>query len=420
MKVGIDVQVRPGEHGGLAPALSSLLASLGTLDGSDEYLVIVRDGEARDWLSPLAANQRFVDYPAEAKPSRLQLAVGRRVRDWLGIPERGPHVPVSDGFYARAGCDVVHFPSWRYTICNRPTVYNPHDLQHVHFPQFFSPGTIARLETTFRAACQLSHTIIVNSQWVKADVERQYAVAPDKVQIIPEAPSTAWTRAPSADDLERVRRQYRIAPGFAFYPAVSWPHKNHFRLLEGVARLVALGRDVRVVCCGARDRQHHPLLEARVAELALGDRVRFLGFVPQDDLPSLYRLSACLILPTLFEANSLPMFEAWRERTPVISSNVTALPQQAGPAALLFDPYDVDAIASALDRGLHDRDLRERLRAEGERRLADFDWSRTARAYRAVYRRAAGQSLSDDDRELLAWDWMRDPPGRGVMSASPA
>ncbi|WP_293677680.1 glycosyltransferase, partial [uncultured Phenylobacterium sp.] len=142
-------------------------------------------------------------------------------------------------------------------------------------------------------------------------------------------------------------------------------------------------------------------------ELKLEDQVRFLGFVSPTELRCLYSMAGCLVLPTLFEANSLPIFEAWSEGLPVVSSDVTALPEQVGDAGLLCDPFEPASIARAIEQALFDQTLREDLIARGRRRLADFDWNRTARAYRAVYRKASGQRLSAEDARLLQWDWMR-------------
>jgi glycosyltransferase involved in cell wall biosynthesis len=158
-----------------------------------------------------------------------------------------------------------------------------------------------------------------------------------------------------------------------------------------------------------------PEVEKRVAELKLGPQVKFLGFVPDEELRCLYRLSQFLVLPTLFEASSLPMFEAWFEGVPVASSNATALPDQALDAALFFDPLDVSAIADAISRMATDANLRRELIERGHRRLQDFDRERTAKAYRAVYRRAAGFPLTDEDRLLLSWDWMRNPEKNGSL-----
>jgi glycosyltransferase involved in cell wall biosynthesis len=166
---------------------------------------------------------------------------------------------------------------------------------------------------------------------------------------------------------------------------------------------------VPLVCTGSAHDRYWPQIEARIAELGLADQVRFLGFVPTQDLRALYRLARCLVLPTLFEANSLPIFEAWLEGTPVACSNATALPEQVMDAGLLFDPFDHIAMADAIARLATDPEVCKDLRDKGRQRLQDFDWQRTAKAYRAVYRRAAGRTLSAEDKALLDWNWMRDP-----------
>ena len=199
---------------------------------------------------------------------------------------------------------------------------------------------------------------------------------------------------------------------FAFYPAVTWPHKNHLRLLEALAALRDRGVLVPLVCTGYREATHWPQIEARVRELNLDNQVQFLGIVPAQQLRAIYRLARFVVIPTLFEAASAPVFEAWNEGVPVACSTVTSLPQQVGDAALLFDPTSVEGIAAALVRMVTDESLRSTLVASGRRRLQDFSWERTARAYRALYRRAAGRRLTDEERVLLGWDWMAHPNPR--------
>jgi len=417
VNVAIDVSVTPEVSGGIASALRSLVSALGALsDGPEEYTIVVGTREQLDWLSPLGPNQRCVMRPSSRKHRILRpvLPAVRRLQNWLGSPRHWPEVPLSDGFFESLGCDVIHFPTQTFTLCALPSVYNPHDLQHLHYPQFFNASELAWRETVYRAGCHFAQTVIVNSQWVKEDITRQYAVPPTKVQVIPEAPSTQSDPLPSTDDIARFMAKYRLQDGFALYPSVSWPHKNHLRLLDALAYLRdRRGLRVPLVCTGAPDSQFFPRIESRIADLFLTDQVRFLGFVPQPDLRTVYRCARLLVLPTLFEANSLPIFEAWLEGTPVACSNVTALPEQVMDAALLFDPFDHEAIANAVSQLFTDDQLRDRMRERGHSRLKDFDWARTAKAYRAVYRRCAGQQLSEEDCSLLAWDWMREP-GRSL------
>lgn len=434
LRIALNAQLDPDKgSGGVAQALIGLVTALGKLsDGSEEY-VIIGPQQGRDWLSPyLGLRQRVVSRPRSVEPvesgSRLFQRLKRiahPLRSMLGNawyrllppppppPRRWPEVPISDGFYENLECDVIHFPFQHFVLCALPTIYNPHDLQHLHYPQFFTPSTIAWRETIYPAACHLANTVVVGSDWVKQDVVRHYRVDPNKIQVIPWAPPTLAYQKPSPSTLATVKDQYELHQPFVFYPAMTWEHKNHLRLLEALALLRDdEGLVVRLVCTGYCHPDHWPRIEDHLRTLNLNAEVQFLGMVPPEDLRAIYRLAQFVVVPTLFEAASGPVFEAWQEGVPVACSTVTSLPQQAGDAALLFDPFSVGEIAGALRRMATDEHLRAELRRKGELRLQDFSWERTAKAYRAVYRRATGSPLTDEDHLLLSWDWMRDPrPG---------
>lgn len=419
IKVAIDARVTPGVAGGVAQAILSLVHGVGALsDGADTYSVIVESEEQAAWLQPfLGPSQRLV-IKARSRESRNRERLvralsplrpaARRLRSLLSVGSGAwPEVPVSDGFYEALGCDVVHFPHQSFVLCALPSVYNPHDLQHLHYPQFFTPGLIAWREMVYPAGCRFARTVVVGSQWIKDDLSRQYRVVADKVQVIPEAPLTHLHPDPSADNLDEVRRTYGLERSFALYPAVTWPHKNHLRLLEALAVLRdERGLRVPLVCTGAPYDPFWPRVQARVDELNLRSQVKFLGFVPDKDLRTIYRLAEFLVLPSLFEASSLPIFDAWVEGTPVACSNAAALPDQVLDAALMFDPSRVESIADAVAKMALDGELRAALQERGHARRRDFDPQRTARAYRAVYRRAAGVELTEEEQWLLEWDWM--------------
>ena len=412
MRVGIIVDVEPGIHGGIATALRSLITALGKLEGPETYVLIVESQTQIDWLSPLASNQMFELRPAlteSAVKKGIRLAKGA-VKKALGRDGRAswPVVPVSDGYLESLGLDVLHQPTQGFTYCAIPTVYNPHDLQHLHYPQFFDIADLTWRETIYRAACRTSQAIIVNSQWIKDDVVAQFAVSPDKVQIIPEAAPTQLLAEVSDEDKAATRAKYALPERYIFYPNNTWPHKNHLRLFEAMAWLRdEKGTTVPLVSTGARHEPSREKLDSRIRELGLENQVQLLGFVSSAELRAIYQMARCLVVPSLFEANSLPIFEAWAEGIPVASSNVTALPEQVGDAGLLFDPMDPQDMGSVIQRIFTDDALCADLIAKGKVRLSDFDFLRTARANRATYRRAAGRRLNEADTALLANDWMR-------------
>jgi glycosyltransferase involved in cell wall biosynthesis len=426
LRVGICVR-NFAHTEGKSQVLLGLVHALGRLhDGPEHYLVVVQSPRVKDWLEPYRGpNQEVIVHPhlgersgsyqatsaSVAKAVKNVLAPAlKRVQHTLSPARHWPEVPLSDGFFESLRCDVVHFPQQWFMVCNIRSVYNPHDLQHLVHPHYMSQSDFVWSEVLSAAGCRFAHTVVAGTQWVKEDIVKRYGTDPDKIQVIPWASPTEFYSEPKATDLTQVLRQYRLEQPFAILPANTWKHKNHVRLLEAIAYLRDTERlTVRLVCTGGKLPQFWPEIETRMRELRLENQVKFLGTVSDADLRALYRLSQFLVMPTLYEADSNPIHEAWFEDVPVASSNCTALPDQVKDAGLLFDPTDVRAIAAALARMSTDAALREELKQRGRRRAKDFSWDRTAKAFRASYRRAADFPLTEEDKWLLQWDWLRDP-----------
>ena len=427
IRVAIDAEILPWRNGGVAHALCALLHALAELpDGDESYrLVVGSEEEANFWRPEIGRNQTLVmrgeqgrTYAGSRRQTLQRLAAGakaalrpslNRLRKRL-TARYWPEVPISDGFYESLGCDVLHLTWQRFILCAVPTVYNPHDLQHLHLPQLWPPEQLAWRETVYSTGCRVAQTVIVGSQWARDYIVRQYRVDPEKVQVIPEGPIGQLISSSTRRSMQEVREQYRLPEGYLLYPATMWHHKNHLRLLEALALLRdKSGLVVPLVCTGTQLKQAWPGIESRIRELGLESQVRCLGFVPEADLRVIQRSAHCLVQPSLFEASSLPIFDAWFDGVPVACSRATALPEQVGDAGLLFDPLSTQDIAEAIGMIVTRADLRDTLRDRGYRRVKDFDWSRTAKAYRAVYRRTAGLTLSEEDRWLLQWDWMGEP-----------
>lgn len=405
LRVAINCPFVPGQGlGGIETFVMGLLHALGRLDDDQTEYIVVGPPDDPEWMRPfLGANQRIVSQPRHRRPR-----LSPRVKATSLVEQvSGRQVPVSNGFLESLGCDVVHFPYQHYVICALPSVYNPHDLQYFYYPQYFTPADVAWREKVDHAACRFATAIAVSSRWVKRDLIRHFAAPPDKIHIIPDAPPTQAYAEPTAAQIDEVRTRYAVQEPFAFYPAMTWEHKNHVRLLEAVARLRDdQGLAIQVICTGHQNR-FWPQVKACLDALNLERQVRFLGMVPAVDLRAIYRLAQFVVIPTLFEASSAPLLEAWHDGAPTACSTVTALPEQAGDAALLFDPLSVEAMAGAMARLATDANLRDELRRKGRARLQRFTWDRAARGYRAAYRRSGARSLNEDDHALLADDWSR-------------
>ncbi|HEY2943210.1 MAG TPA: glycosyltransferase family 1 protein, partial [Vicinamibacteria bacterium] len=178
-----------------------------------------------------------------------------------------------------------------------------------------------------------------------------------------------------------------LEPGYLFFPAHTWPHKNHRAAVEALRLLRDRhGLRMRLVCSG-NPRQAQPALDAQIAAAGLEAQVRFLGYCPPADMPSLYRGAAALVFPSLFEGFGMPVLEAMASGCPVVCANRTSLPEVAGDAALLVDPEDHEALAEALRRVSTDADLRADLRARGLAHAARFSWRRHVQEVASVFAR---------------------------------
>ncbi len=420
LRIAINAQIVVGSGTSSLETVLRVLAAIGQLEGDEEY-VFITSPEQPDWLKPfLNERQTTVCAPEPEKSATDRLEkfkrltgrlrpLARRIKHLAVAPPKFEYsVPVSDGFYESLNCDVIHFPYPEYVRCRLPTVYNPHDLQHLHYPQFFTPEVLARRAVMYPAACRAAEIVVAGSGFIKQDLIEKIEIAPNKIQVIPWSPPEISIEETSENNIAAVLEKYDCPPRpFMLFPAMTWEHKNHLRLLEAIALLrEQSGLQINLICTGFK----HPFyqnIERRMRELKLEKQIKFTGIVSTEELSVLYRGAQFVIIPTLFEAASGPLFEAWQHGAPVACSAITSLPEQAAGAALLFNPFSVEEIADAVKSLSSDENLRKDLQTRGFRRLADFDLERTAKAYRAVYRKAADANLSEEDRDLLNWDWMR-------------
>ena len=435
LRIGINALL-DGGTGGVVVATAQLIAALehlNLIDGHGEEYTIISSGDNSEQLKSSVAEAQYaasIFSQVEMKPRRLKplRRMLRPIRSSLtrwhnDVVIRLPHSlgeKLLPSVRAQAllknrellqnlECDVMHFPSQHFIRLSVPCVYNPHDLQHLHYPQFFTRAAIKAREKVYRAGCKCSETIAVGSQWVKQDIINHYKIKPEKIQVIPWAAPARSNIQPSNKDISDVREKYGLTAPFALYPAATWQHKNHLRLIESVARLRATkGILLPIVCTGQRT-EFYKFIKHHLKKYDVEHLISFPGHVSELELRTLNRIAQFVVIPTLFEAASGPLFEAWQDQTPAACAIVTSLPEQAAGSALLFDPFAVESITDALYKMNSDVRLREELVERGTRRLNDFSWTRTARAYRAVYKQAAGRKLSDDERQLLNWDWMRKP-----------
>jgi glycosyltransferase involved in cell wall biosynthesis len=409
LRVAIDAR-RSGEGyaGGTEQVVIGLAHGLSTLtDSPDEYFFMTAPPDDA-WIAPyLSGGCRVLKSTTAATPTwrgRLKAIpavreVWNRVSPSLG--RRTVRLAQSDGTVERAGADVVHFPKQGAFLTAVPSVYQPHDLQHLHLPEYFTPRERLAREVTYRAFCAQAQAVVMMTRWGKDDLTRHYDLAPAKVCVVPGASVLDAYAEPTTADVDATRARLGLPAHFAFFPAQTFPHKNHLTLLEALAiARDSMGITIPLVASG-RQNGFFPRIAQRVMELRLETQVQFVGFVMPVELRALYRMARCMVFPSSFEGWGLPVVEAFHEGTPVACADATSLPEVAGGAALLFPTSSPKTMAEALVRLWRDEGLRSRLTALGHERAAALSWPRTARMFRAHYRRVAGRRLKEEDRALL-------------------
>lgn len=275
----------------------------------------------------------------------------------------------------RDGIDVVHFTSTSkrhlllYELPFIITIFDGCHRDAPEFPEVRTFGEFERREILFGLASTKAAVVIVNAPELIDDLSRRYAMERDRAVCIPFSPSAyVGQSAPAAADDAAVLAKYRLEPGYLFYPAQFWPHKNHMTLLAALASLRERGITERLVLCGS-DRGGRDKINAAIRTFGLSDQISIIGFVESAELGALYRGAAALVMPSYFGPTNLPPLEAWAVGTPVIYPE--AFKAQAGDAAILFDYDDPRSLADAIVT-LRTDGTRERLRTAGHARLAQF------------------------------------------------
>jgi glycosyltransferase involved in cell wall biosynthesis len=408
LRIVVDARIRSGMLGGIEGVLTGLASGLAALTDSDEEYVFLCLAGEESFLAPVLGPNSRVAYIDRPPPAPLGQRIGRRARRFLSRPTEAdpvldPNVPPpSDGTVERLEADLVHFTSQAAFLTRIPTIYHPHDIQHVHLPEFFSSELIAWREGWYRALCEQASMVAVSSAWTKRDVEEHYGLPPGRVRVVPLAPVTSAFRRLDAEEARAIRDQLGVPDTYVLYPAQTWPHKNHVGLLRALALLRDRHDVIVPLVAPGQQNEHFDEIKRVQASLGLDAQVTWPGFVSAEELRALYAGATSVVIPTRFEAASFPLWEAFEAGVPAACSNVTSLPEQAGDAALVFDPDDVDSIASAILRLWSDDRLRTMLAEHGRERIKCLTWERTARIFRAHYRRLTSTPLRADDRELLA------------------
>ena len=386
MRVAIDA--RKLHDFGIGTYIRNLLRHLARTDHSTEYVLLCGEADL-GVAAQLGPNFRGVLEPSPNYSLREQVHV-----PWVLRRERP---------------DLYHAPHYVLPAGVRcPSVVTIHDCIHLMFPQYL-PNRLAYAYARAQmwSAARRSDCILTVSEASKRDILHLFNVPPEKIVVVYNAIDSHFSVTPSEEAVSRVRERYQLDHKFVLYVGNIKPHKNLVRLIEAFHQL-RQGElaDLKLLIIGDQISKL-PSLRRAVHRHKLHKQVRFLGYVADDQLAILYRLASVFVFPSLYEGFGLPPLEAMASGTPVVASNVSSLPEVVGDAAVLVNPYDVDAIVDGLRRVLTDPALAAGMSRKGIERAREFSWERSVAKTWAVYQTIAGKASAPAETENL-----REPVGR--------
>lgn len=384
MKIALNATAfLPGQMGGIEVYFRNLLHSLQEVDQVNQYSLLCDTHYIKEL--PVTNHNFMVIQCNYTKPSPMWLVRGI-IRNAVGIDILRPVMN-------RLDVDVIHHP---FSFLNPlhltiPSVLTFQDMQHEFFPEFFSPYELKVRKEFYRPSAEQATRIIAISEYVKKTLIERYEISQDKIDVIYIGYNSQYRIIEDHERLGKMRSKYGLHKPFMYYPAATWPHKNHKRLLAAFRIMKDRHKfEGQLVLTGIAMQSNSEILQ-EIVRLDLEDTVKVLGYLPHDDLPHIYNLARLLVFPSLFEGFGIPLVEAMASGCPVACSNVTSIPEVIRDAGVTFDPTSVEDIVDKVSGLWNDESLRKDLRIKGLERVRVFNWDNAARETIKIYKKAAGE-----------------------------
>ncbi len=375
--VKIAIDIRRKTEFGVGTYIRNVVRTLGRLDHTNSYFLIGPIAKVEE-VGPLPSNFHTVPL----------LASEQSVKGYLEFRSQ----------LKKLDCDLVHIPNLfsvpRALPC--PYVMTVHDmLEHM---------SRARQQTGFWGAWHLQMTkrvlrgaarIFAVSNFTRTEIEKLFDIPSNRIEVVYNAIDERFLHGhANAADRELIAQRYQVTYPFLLYAGRISPHKNVVRMIEAFSALkTELEKeqaypDLKLIIIGD-DLSGNPDLRRTVVRSGVQNDVRFLGFIPIEVLRIFYDEAKIFVFPSLYEGFGLPPLEAMAHGTPVVTSNLTSLPEVVGNAAVLVNPENVFEIMRALHRVLTDQALRDRMKERGYQQVTRFSWEISVRRVLDVYRQVA-------------------------------
>jgi glycosyltransferase involved in cell wall biosynthesis len=361
---------RSFRRAGVSHYIEQLLLHLAQLDRVNRYSIYTTRGLD---AAALQLPPHFTVYPSHLP------TINPRVR----IPWEQLLAPV---LLRQRGADLFHGTLNVVPLaCPVPSVVTIHDLAFIRFPQTFRAHNRTYLDFATRMSVRRAGRICAVSEHTRREVSGLLGVPASRIIVTHDA-VRAHFRVPGAAALAQFRTRHGLPEQFVLYVGTLEPRKNLPTLLEAYAQVAAVSK-APLLIGGGKGWLYSGIFE-RLEALGLRERVKFVGYLDEEELPLWYAAATLFVFPSIYEGFGMPPLEAMACGTPVVTSNTSSLPEVVGDAGIMVSPYDVDGLAAAIVRLLQDEALGADLRERGLQRARSFSWRTTAEQTLRAYQEA--------------------------------
>ncbi len=368
MRIGIDATTLPPQPVGAGNYIIQLIRALASLKVNDEFVIFVQQrGQA---LISLPENDSF---------------------EWIILEDRNPgsrliwEQTLFPQLIKKSGVDLLH--SMHYTRPVRlpcASVVTFHDMTFFLYPELHTRAKRLFFPLAIRASARQADALTAVSESTRQDAIRVLGISPEKIATTQLGVDPAFRSINDAAIKRKIAEKYDLPERFILYVGLLEPRKNLPMLIRAYKRLIDGGENYKLVLVGRYGWMYEELLK-QINNLDLEGMVHFTGYVSQEDLPLVYNLSSLFVYPTLYEGFGLPALEAMACGVPVITTDVSSLPEIVGEAGILVPVNNVEALYGAMIAVLGDEDLRRKMINKGILRAAKFTWKQTAKLTFQVY-----------------------------------
>jgi glycosyltransferase involved in cell wall biosynthesis len=382
VRIGINALFLQKPATGMGQHLLHLLEGLDSLDEKDQQYTLLAPRVRRAYtMRAPQLSDRFREVEVVTRLARLGENVEQVWWEQVGIVLAG----------SREKVDLLHCPYWTNPIWSPwPTVVTVHDVIQFVLPEYAWRKISRAYFGLVSAGARRANALITVSESSKRDIVKILGLAPERIHVIGNAVDSSLYPVRDAWQLKAVRERYGIAPRFILYFGGFDLRKNVPRIIEAYSRLPdPLRKEYQLVIAGRYQHLGHPLYpdpRATVAALGLDANVVFTGQIREQDKAPLYSAATIFVFPSLYEGFGMPVLEAMACGTPVVTSNLSALPEVAGEAGLLVNPYEPAAISDGMVELLESQARREDLSRRGLERARGFNWRQVAEQTVRVYK----------------------------------